>query len=168
MSNSDLSRKSWLAYYGEFMQSCLRRFGGAADAEDVAHDAVEALLRKDQKTLTAAHARNFLYKSARHRAIDLWRRNSRFQHLAWDELHEDAHPITDGADAQASAEQVRHALVAALEALPLNHRRAFVLNRLEGWTQPEIARHLKLSIASVERYIALASQFIRERLRDEF
>jgi DNA-directed RNA polymerase specialized sigma24 family protein len=46
MSNSDLSRKSWLACYGEFMQSCLRRFGSAADAEDVAHDAVEALLQK--------------------------------------------------------------------------------------------------------------------------
>jgi RNA polymerase sigma-70 factor (ECF subfamily) len=43
-----------------------------------------------------------------------------------------------------------------------------VLNRIEGWTQAEIARHLKLSIASVERYIALASQFVRERLRDEF
>lgn len=82
MSNSDLSRKSWLAYYGEFMQSCLRRFGGSADAEDVAHDAVEALLQKDQNTLSATHARNFLYRSARHRAIDLWRRNTRFQHLA--------------------------------------------------------------------------------------
>ncbi|XOT97987.1 RNA polymerase sigma factor [Alcaligenes pakistanensis] len=50
----------------------------------------------------------------------------------------------------------------------MNHRRAFVLNRIEGWTQAEIARHLKLSIASVERHIALASQFVRERLRDEF
>ena len=45
MSNSDLSRKSWLACYGEFMQSCLRRFGSAADAEDVAQDALVVAVR---------------------------------------------------------------------------------------------------------------------------
>lgn len=167
MSDPDSSRKGWLAHYGEFMQSCLRRFGSRADAEDVAHDAVEALLQKGDGALTAGHARNFLYRTARHRAIDLWRRDSRFQHLPWDELHEDTHPTVYGADAHASAEQLRQALLAALEALPLNHRRAFVLNRIEGWTQAQIARHMKLSLGSVERYIALATQFVRERLRDE-
>ncbi|SHI19777.1 RNA polymerase sigma factor [Pollutimonas bauzanensis] len=113
------------------------------------------------------HARNFLYRAAQHRAIDMWRRESRYQHIAWDDVPEDAHPVACGADAGASAEQLREALVAALEKLPLNCRRAFVLNRIEGWTQVDIARHLKLSPGSVERYIARATQHVRERVRDD-
>lgn len=167
MPHQPPSRKGWLAHYSEFMQACARRFGNQADAEDAAHDAVEALLQKGDGAVSAVHARNFLYRAAHHRAIDTWRRESRYQHIAWDDVPEDAHPTVAGADAQATTEQLIQALVATLEELPLNCRRAFVLNRIEGWTQTEIARHLKLSLGSVERYIARATQHVREHMRDD-
>lgn len=167
MSYQPPSRKGWLAYYSEFVQACARRLGNQADAEDAAQDAVEALLKQGDGAVTAIHARNFLYRAAKHRAIDTWRRESRYQHIAWDDLPEEAHPCAPAADAAVSAEQLRRDLIAALEELPLNCRRAFVLNRIEGWTQTDIARHLKLSLGSVERYIARATQHVRERLRDD-
>jgi DNA-directed RNA polymerase specialized sigma24 family protein len=42
-----------------------------------------------------------------------------------------------------------------------------VLNRIEGWTQREIAKSLKLSPSTVERHIARATQYIREHLSDD-
>jgi RNA polymerase sigma-70 factor (ECF subfamily) len=149
------------------MRACVRRFDNAADAEDAAHDAVESLLRKADTEASAAHARHYLYQVAGHRAIDAWRRTDRFEHIAWHNVSEEAHPVAPDPQEPAMTSQLLRALSAALDELPLNCRQAFVLNRIEGWTQREIAKSLKLSPSTVERHIARATQYIREHLSDD-
>jgi len=159
--------KGWLAYYGGLVQACARRIGNRADAEDVAHDAVESLLRADSSV--ALQARRFLLQAAGHRAIDVWRRRERLVHVSWDAVPESEHPAAAGADPDAAvrASQLADALAAALAELPEKCRHAFMLNRIEGWTQQEIAAQMGLSTNMVERYVMRAAQHVRERLEGE-
>jgi len=168
MSGQHPPRKGWLAYYSEFLRACVRRFDNPADAEDAAHDAIESLLRSGNTQASAAHARHYLYQAAGHRVIDTWRRADRFEHVAWQNIAESEHPISaSGPQAPAQTNELLHAVFTVLEELPLNCRRTFILNRIEGWTQSDIAKSLKLSPSTVERHIARATRCLRERLNDE-
>ncbi|VFR57003.1 FIG006045: Sigma factor, ECF subfamily [plant metagenome] len=153
----------WLSLYREFMQAYAPRFGDRRDAEDAAHDAIEQLLTRGDVT-TLEHARHFLFRAAAHRRIDAWRRESRHTHISLDELPEHEHPCVPSPEAEVRAAQLMEALVGALEALPLNCRRAYVLNRIEGWTHKEIAATLALSVNSIERYVMRACRHVRQAL----
>jgi RNA polymerase sigma-70 factor (ECF subfamily) len=57
-------------------------------------------------------------------------------------------------------------LAKVLAELPPKCREAFVLNRLEGWTQAEVAAHMGLSKNMIERYVMRAIEHVRDRLRE--
>jgi len=164
MPDSRPPKKGWLAYYGGLVEACVRRIGNRADAEDFAHDAVERLLKAD--ATVALQARQFLLQSASHRAIDAWRRQQRHPHIEWDALTEDEHPAVEEPAASLSAAQLADTLARALEELPPKCREAFLLNRIEGWTQKEIAGHMGLSVNMIERHVMRAVRHVRLRLDD--
>ena len=41
-----------------------------------------------------------------------------------------------------------------------------MLNRIEGWTQAEVATYMGLSKNMIERYVMRAIEHVRERLRE--
>ena len=41
-----------------------------------------------------------------------------------------------------------------------------MLNRIEGWTQAEVAAHMDLSKNMIERYVMRAIEHVRDRLRE--
>lgn len=41
-----------------------------------------------------------------------------------------------------------------------------MLNRIEGWTQAEVAAHMGLSKNMIERYVMRAIEYVRDRLRE--
>jgi len=53
----------------------------------------------------------------------------------------------------------------ALEKLPEKCRQIFILNKLEGLTQKEIAEYLEISVKTVENQIAIAVSKLREELK---
>ncbi|MFT3722210.1 MAG: sigma-70 region 4 domain-containing protein [Hyphomonadaceae bacterium] len=53
--------------------------------------------------------------------------------------------------------------MAALDAMPLRRRQAFLMHRVEGRTYVEIARRLGMNIRSVEEHVMLA---IRDLARE--
>jgi RNA polymerase sigma-70 factor (ECF subfamily) len=57
-------------------------------------------------------------------------------------------------------------LARVLAELPPKCRQAFVLNRIEGWTQAEVATCMGLSKNMIERYVMRAIQHVQERLRE--
>jgi len=54
----------------------------------------------------------------------------------------------------------------AIERLPEKCRRIFVMNKLEGKRQREIAEELNISVNTVESQMAIAYRKLREELRD--
>lgn len=164
MSRSSSPRTGWLAYYDELVGVWSRRTGNRHDAEDAAHDAVERLLKADASV--ALKARGYLFQAAGHRLIDRWRRQDRVEHVPLDALGEADQPVMDDPDAPVRAARLADDLARVLAELPPKCRQAFVLNRIEGWTQAEVAQHMGLSKNMIERYVMRAILHVQEQLRE--
>ncbi|CAB3666959.1 putative RNA polymerase sigma factor FecI [Achromobacter deleyi] len=164
MSRPASSRPGWLACYDELIGAWTRRSGNRHDAEDAAHDAIEHLLKADGSV--AAKARGYLFQVAGHRLIDRWRRQGREQHVPLDDLAEDDQPAGPDPDAPLRAARLADDLARVLAELPPKCRQAFVLNRIEGWTQAEVATYMGLSKNMIERYVMRAIEYVQERLRE--
>lgn len=62
--------------------------------------------------------------------------------------------------------EMREELYAAIDSLPAETRRVFILNRLEGVKQEEIAQQLNISIHTVKYHNKQALAMLRERMKD--
>lgn len=157
-------RTGWLAYYDELVGVWSRRTGNRHDAEDAAHDAIECLLKADASV--ALKARGYLFRAAGHRLIDRWRRQDRIEHVPLDELDDADQPALLDPESPVRAARLADDLAKVLAELPPKCREAFVLNRIEGWTQAEVATHLGLSKNMIERYVMRAIEFVRDRMQE--
>jgi len=81
-------------------------------------------------------------------------------HEALAEIEEDVARL----EAQAMAQQQRQALK---QALAERTRQIFRLNRIEGMTHAQVARHLDISDSSVQKHLAKALVYVIQCLQDE-
>jgi len=133
-----------------------RRLHCPERAADFAHETFFRLLTR-RSPERIGQPRAFLVRTAIRLVIDD-RRRARLEQ-AWLEI---AAAQADIAGAMPSSEQRAELIEAleriadALEALPEKPRRAFILFRLEGRSQAEIAAELGVSVSMVKKYIARA------------
>jgi RNA polymerase sigma factor (sigma-70 family) len=172
MSSEKLEQTRWFAEevhpHGSALRSYLRRsFPGMRDVDDVVQ---ESFLRV--WTARAAQpircARGFLFKVARHLALDLVRRE-RVSPLEpvrdLDALHvvEDKPGVSDALSTNEKIQLVAEAIAA----LPPRCREIVALRKLQGIAQREVAARLGISEKTVEvqvaRGIRRCEQFLRKR-----
>ena len=113
-----------------------------------------------------AFTKAFLFQVARHLALDTLRHESRSP----------IKPVTDfvclsvmedrpGIAEQASVNEEVNILVAAIDSLPGRCREVYMLRKLQGFSQKEIARRLGISEQTVEVQIGRANRRCEEFLR---
>ena len=102
--------------------------------------------------------RSFLYKTARNLALDYAKRaETRLTVCSEDPgtaALADHHRLDDETFDKVTADEEFSNFCDAVRRLPIQCRRAFVLKKVYGYTQREIARELKLSESTVEKHIA--------------
>ncbi|WP_454692194.1 RNA polymerase sigma factor [Achromobacter aloeverae] len=163
MSRRRSPEHGWLAYYRELLGTWARRSRNGLDAEDAAHDAIANMLEGDVSVIRDPRA--YLHRSVHNGLANQYRAQVREQAIPLHELHETDHPVLDDPESSIRAAQLSDALMAALNELPPRCRHVFAWHRLEGWTVPEIADHMQLSVSSVEKYLARAMRHIHGRLQ---
>jgi RNA polymerase sigma-70 factor (ECF subfamily) len=134
-----------------------RIVGNWAVAEDVAQDAFVKL--SDRAFGPNDHG--LLFRTAQNLALDHLRaQRVREAHArkALPDQHIEDRPLPDHA---LDARRRLHALLSALEALPPRTQRIFLLNRIDGLSQPQIAKSLGVSVSTVEKEIIRALAFCR-------
>lgn len=118
------------------------------------------------------HPRSFLYRTARNLALDHIKRSaSRTTVSLSDDAEEygDGDPLQAGRDVydQLAARQEFEMFCEAVQQLPVQCRRVFVLRKVYGYSQKEIASELDISESTVEKHIAhgvrRCSSFVAER-----
>jgi RNA polymerase sigma-70 factor (ECF subfamily) len=155
------------AFYAPRLKAYLIRLGlGPSQAEDTAQEVMVTVWRKaDQFDPAQASVATWIYRIARNRRIDAFRREQR-QVLDADEpsLQPEAEPAPDaGLDAAEREDQVRIAL-AELPAEQVDLvRRAFY----EGLSHRQIADVTGLALGTVKSRLRLAFQKLRLRLEGE-
>jgi RNA polymerase sigma factor (sigma-70 family) len=131
--------------------------GNRAVAEDVAQDAFVKL--NDRALGPTDHG--LLFRTAQNLALDHLRaQRVRDAHArtALPEQHIQDQPLPDHV---IDARQRLHSLLAALKALPPRTQQIFLLNRLDGLSQVQIAKVLGLSVSTVEKETIRALAFCR-------
>ncbi len=137
----------------QLMKFASRFFRRPEDIEDVVQEAFVKSLEAERHDTTIRAARSYLFRVIRNLALnDLTRGDDRLTEA----LDEYDPAFTDGVDIerQVEASERFELFCRAVARLPDVCRRAFVLRRVYGFSQREIAEHLGISIKTVEAHLA--------------
>jgi RNA polymerase sigma-70 factor (ECF subfamily) len=145
------------------LQILARRLPVPADVSDLAQEVYLRLLRVDKLDLVQ-NPRAYLCRVAVNIASEWRLRSARLPTTPGEDLPEDALPADDDLEQWLDKQQNRHAVQAALVALPLHHRTALVLHVTKDLSYPEIAEHMGVTGRQVRRYLAKAYDRLRREM----
>ena len=153
---------------GRILATLIRLVGDFDLAEEVLHDAFAAALEQWPGHGLPHNPRAWLVSTARHKAIDRLRRDTRFaqkrEELArWAAAADDAPPeFADGDEPSVADDRLRLIFTCCHPALALEARVALTLRTLGGLTTEEIARAFLVPVATMAQRLVRAKQKIRE------
>lgn len=148
--------------YDELRRRLTRRLGSADLASDALQDTWLRLQGK--QIVDAVSPGAYLFRMAFNVAIDRQRSESRRLTLGEiDDLLDVADPSPDPADSAQSRAELEQ-LVRAMEELPERRRGILLAVRVEGLTQPEVARRFGVSLRLVELELQRAQEYCAARL----
>lgn len=140
---------------------------GEEDAKDIAQESLVRLMR--YRGQPAEQLKLLMYRIAMNELNDRGRRQQSQHasaHVSFDQ-HFHGLPSADLAHDQRVANQQELARVReAILRLPTKCRQVYLLNRIEGMSYTEIARHCGISVKAVEKHIGRALVLLRLRLRE--
>lgn len=141
-------------HHGWLHRWIIRKVGDGFEAADIAHDVFVRILTRPTST-DYREPRAYLSTVARNLIVEQWRR--RELERAWLDTLAAMPEVT--APSPESRLILLEALVQIdqmLDALKPKVRSAFLMAQLEAMTCKQIAEHMGVSVATVERYIASA------------
>ena len=107
--------------------------------EEIAQETWMAVIKGRERFLPQARFVTYLYSIARRRTVDRWRRRGRLPERDAEALDSLIGPTRQEPDSQANNAALGVDLVAAIDALPLPQREAFLLRAEAGLSIDEIA-----------------------------
>lgn len=157
---ADLDRR----YRVPLMRYFGKRIREVYDVDDLVQEVFIRLVRQ-AAIESVQQIDSYVFQTAANVIRDRARRHATRHHREHDELLESNLPINDLSPERVflGTEQLARA-VTALEELPENTRRVFVLRRYEGMRHEEIAAHLALSVSGVRFHMAKAKAHLARRL----
>lgn len=131
-----------------------RKLGDVEEAQEVAHDAFEKLLRQAERE-DIKDLRRFFFTMANRMALDVLRRRAVQSRFLGEQPAGDEQDLRTGDDPERIllGREMLARVQSALGALPSKTRHVFLLHRFEGYTYAEIARQIGLSQKSVEYHM---------------
>jgi len=151
-----------------------RRVPDPRDAEDILQDVFYRLVEANRLLMPIEHVTGWLFRVARNRIVDLWRRKKleSFDEAAID--NEDDEPLSldellPSPDAGPEASYARNLLIAELEdaiaELPKEQRDVFVAHELDGRSFKEMAAETGVSLNTLLSRKRYAVLHLRARLQ---
>jgi RNA polymerase sigma-70 factor (ECF subfamily) len=142
-----------------------RKCGNRAEAEDLAQDVLERVLRYTHWK-SSEQAKAYIFKVAVNRWRDhnrlAWRRGAPVE---WDDAAIFAQVEETSPERVLSSEQELQVVVHALRELSERTRDVFMLDRLEHLKHGQIAELFGISVSAVEKHVAKAVAHLARRTR---
>ncbi|GET22239.1 RNA polymerase sigma-70 factor [Prolixibacter denitrificans] len=153
--------KLFLVYYGELCRFAYTFAKDFDHSEEIVQRMFVRIWENRKKLIEPENGKSYLYKAVyneylKHRRSEDVRKQ---YHLSYILNKNDDEEETE------SYQQVLPLLNKAIDMLPEKCRQIFVLNKLEGLTQKEIAEYLNISVKTVENQVAIAVSKLREELK---
>lgn len=161
MSSSASLAPALVAHYEELVAYVHKRFPAHDFARDIIHEVCVQLLNDPPECEIGAPLA-YLRKMSLHRALDWCRSNaSRQTWLAYVDDIPDTHAHTEDGACMLEFRQQLAALIGIIEALPPRPRQCFLLHRVHGMAQADIAAQTGISRAAVAQHVRTAIMRIR-------
>lgn len=154
-------------HHAELLRVLRSRLPNEQDAADLAQEAYARLLRYEGQ-YTADELRRMLFRIASNLLTDHWRWSrlrSASTHMPIDDLDVDSGLPSQ--DRQLAGEQRLKKLEEAILAMPEKRRMTFILSRIQGMTNYEIAERCAISVKTVEKHLAIALAECRAQVGDD-
>lgn len=152
-------------HHNELLKFFRGRIGRSQDAADLAQESWSRLMHYQLETATSL--RGLLFTIARNVLNNYWRWNaSRQIEQSTDFTELDVPSEAPGLDRQLQAARDLKALEAAIAALPTKCRTVFLLSRIEGLSNAQVAQRCGISVKMVEKHLAKAILLCRARVGD--
>ena len=154
-------------YYQPLCSHAIRFVGSREVAQDLVSDMFCRFHANQTFADITTSYRAYLYKTIRHQAYNYLRwevnRNADLSVAAGFTTAESQQP-----DNVAQYEELYQDVEAAINSLPLQRRKIYLMHRFEGKKYGEIADELHLSLKTIETQIHKASQYMRSLLRNKW
>lgn len=151
------------AHRGRLEAIVLRRVRDRGIAEDIVQDVFARLLQAGSSGSLEADTR-ILYTAARHAAIDYATTVVRRAMLLAGRVPEQTGQVQPSAAGALEARQALETLDRALSELSPRAREIFILHRVNGLRNAEIAERLGISVSAVEKQLARTLRHCQNRL----
>ena len=137
----------------------------AADAEEVAQEALLRAYRKFDRLREAGHFRSWLVRITFRLALDRWRaaRRREQREAAW--AMPEHRPAPPSAEELAASREFQGRLERALEELPDKFRMVVLLSAIQGYTLEEVSGMLEVPVGTVKSRLFFARKQLAEKLR---
>lgn len=136
----------------------LWRFIGRLVRPDEIEDIVQETFVQSYTAAGSQHIHNpqaFMYRTARNLALNSLNRSERKLSLSMEEIEEtDLVAGTDQVEHQCQSDEQFRTFCRAVAALPVACRKVFILKKVYGLSQKEIAEMLDIASSTVEKHIA--------------
>jgi len=133
------------------------------EAEDVVQNVFLKMWEKRDSLLITHSVRSYLFRAVHHQCLN------QLDHRVIRQRHQDHSLREHGADMQLPEvfpEELEERVKAAIQKLPEQCRRIFMLSRYDELRYAEIAERLGISVNTVENQISKALRVLREGLSD--
>ena len=154
-------KTGFFEHYEELIGTWTRRLRNRQQAQDLAHDTFVRVLESNPDSVEQPRA--YLHQTARNIAVDGFRREELGDAKELAAVPPSSSETGDP-EQYMRAIQLAESVERALQELPLNCRKVFVWQKIEGLTQAEIAERLGLSRNMVEKYMIRTLRHLRERV----
>lgn len=165
--------KIYIAYYSRMKRFAQEYVIREEDAENIVQDVFLDLWEQNLLLLTHSNLFAYLFTALKNRCIDFLRHKTIVQHTA-QKLQDDytkslemKFQSLEAFDEQVFSEpDIETVIQNAIESLPEKCRQIFILHKIEGKKQKDIAQELNISINTVENQMAIAYKKLKEILKD--
>jgi len=155
---------------------CFQVLRNREDAEDCTQEAFIEVYKNLGRFEGKSSITTWIYRIALNKAIDMQRKNKSQKRLNWlsklfgQEPNEDFETPTTNPSPEKILEntELQTAIYNALEQLPESQKKAFILSKIEGLSQKEIAEILQTSESGVESLLVRAKAKLKSLLNKKY
>lgn len=128
------------------------------EVEDIVQETYVRVCQVEKQGIQVEEPRAFLFRTARNLALDYLKRAETRLAISAEDVPESGLParyqLADQTFDQVASDEEFSLFCKAVRQLPVQCRRVFVLKKVYGYSQREIARQLGISESTVEKHIA--------------
>lgn len=158
--------KVFFEHYRPLTIFALKYVNDMDTAKELVQDLFASIYENRKSLIITTSLRSYLYQAIKNRCLNHLKKDSVRRHYR-EQVKEQRNPIESLED-QILANELEHRIFLLISKLSAKCQEVFIMSRVKGLKNREIADKLDISIRTVETHISYALRLLRENLGSEY